>query len=311
MKRRNLLTTIMAAVMAVVMINTASGCAESSGQTAAQTASSQSASKTESSTAQKSEAKSRTNNVPSPTAAAKASSTDKTSSESTKKTTSFKLYITSKDGVNVRQKPSASADSLGLGDYGSSYTCEGSVMGEDGSSWYQISYLGQTGYVATAYASKNDTFGSSSEKKDTSVGSAASNSGNAAGTAGEDDPDGEAYLNLRTIYLTSEDGTVVAIKEQTNGDYAYRDDSGVGYIAIDEDVEWQDQYGNTYSVLNDDTHRFGIEMEQHTITASDGTTVTVTEKADGEYYYRDENGTGYTDNGDGTWTDENGNSYTE
>ena len=69
--------------------------------------------------------------------------------------------------------------------------------------------------------------------------------------------------------------------------------------------------GNTYSVLNDETHRFGIEMEQHTITSSDGTTVTVTEKADGEYHYRDDNGTGYTDNGDGTWTDENGNSYTE
>lgn len=45
-------------------------------------------------------------------------------------------------------------------------------------------------------------------------------------------------------------------------------------------------------------------MEQHTITSSDGTTVTVTEKADGEYHYRDDNGTGYTDNGDGTWTDE-------
>ena len=27
--------------------------------------------------------------------------------------------------------------------------------------------------------------------------------------------------------------------------------------------------------------------------------------------YRDANGVGYTDNGDGTWTDENGNSYTE
>ena len=124
MKRRNLLTTIMAAVMAVVMINTAAGCGETSGQTTAPAASSQSASKSESGTAQKSEAKSRTNNVPS-SAAAKAASTDKNSSENIQKTTSFKLYIISKDGVNVRQKPSTSADSLGLGDYGSSYTCEG------------------------------------------------------------------------------------------------------------------------------------------------------------------------------------------
>ena len=27
--------------------------------------------------------------------------------------------------------------------------------------------------------------------------------------------------------------------------------------------------------------------------------------------YRDDNGTGFSDNGDGTWTDENGNTYTE
>ena len=211
----------------------------------------------------------------------------------------------------MRKEPSSDAEVLGIGDYGSSYTCEDTVMEDDGSSWYKISYLGQTGYVATAFASKNQPSEDSSEKQEASAGLADQNSGNTAETASDNDSDYEADLNLRTIYLTSEDGTVIAIKEQTNGDYAYRDDSGVGYIAIDEDTQWQDQYGNNYSVLNDDTHRFGIEMEQHTITASDGTSITVTEKADGEYYYCDENGTGYTDNGDGTWTDENGNSYTE
>ena len=39
--------------------------------------------------------------------------------------------------------------------------------------------------------------------------------------------------------------------------------------------------------------------------------MTVTETTNGDYYYMDDNGTGYIDNGDGTWPDENGNSYTE
>ena len=55
----------------------------------------------------------------------------------------------------------------------------------------------------------------------------------------------------------------------------------------------------------------GKELEQYTLTSSDGNTITVTETTNGDYYYRDDNGTGYSDNGDGTWTDENGNSYTE
>ena len=37
----------------------------------------------------------------------------------------------------------------------------------------------------------------------------------------------------------------------------------------------------------------------------------VIETTNGDYYYCDADGVGYTDNGDGTWTDENGNSYTE
>lgn len=40
-------------------------------------------------------------------------------------------------------------------------------------------------------------------------------------------------------------------------------------------------------------------------------TVNVIETTNGDYYYRDADGVGYTDNGDGTWTDENGNIYTE
>ena len=69
--------------------------------------------------------------------------------------------------------------------------------------------------------------------------------------------------------------------------------------------------GNTYPALNDSTHYLGTTLEQHTLTSSDGNTVTVTQTTNGDYYYRDDNGTGFSDNGDGTWTDENGNTYTE
>ena len=44
---------------------------------------------------------------------------------------------------------------------------------------------------------------------------------------------------------------------------------------------------------------------------ANGNSVTVTETTNGDYYYMDDNGTGYIDNGDGSWSDENGNSYTE
>ena len=51
-------------------------------------------------------------------------------------------------------------------------------------------------------------------------------------------------------------------------------------------------------------------LEQHELQGSNGT-VNVIETTNGDYYYCDADGVGYTDNGDGTWTDENGNIYTE
>lgn len=63
--------------------------------------------------------------------------------------------------------------------------------------------------------------------------------------------------------------------------------------------------------LNDDTHYMGMELEQHDLQDSAGNSVTVTQMTNGDYYFRDADGTGFTDNGDGTWSDENGNSYTE
>ena len=325
MRKKNLFTTILAAVAAMLIINVVSGCGQKESQTS-QTA------------VQETQTKSQTTVVPDPTAAVQSTSAskgtqDKTTQEKTQKSSPFSLYVISKDGVNIRQNPSVSAESIGLGDYGDSYTCEGSVMGEDGSSWYQVSYQGKTGYVSTAYASKNAPDGvgtgnsvdgnmgsngsstvntSNSGSKNTSDGNSLSSGTSSSTTFNSSaDSDGEASLNLMTVYVKSEDGTVVKLKEQTNGDYAYRDDNGTGYTEIQSDYEWQDQYGNTYYTLNDDTHRLGMELETHTLTSADGTTVTITEAADGPYRYRDANGVGYIDEGGGVWIDQYENPYTE
>ena len=312
MKKKNMFSTAMAAVTALVMIYTVTGCGAKDVQTSAK-----SAAAAQTKEVQVTE-KTKVTKTPAATPAAAAGG----KADQKKKTDSFLLYVISKDGVNIRQKPSVGSASMGMGDYGDSYTCSGSVMGADGSSWYQISYQGKTGYVSTAYASKTAPSGSSTDSSSSTNTSgttqnknsgSASGSGNAAGNSqvNDSDEDGEASLNLRTIYLVASDGSTVAIKEQTNGDYAYRDDNGVGYTAIDEDYQWQDQYGNTYSVLEDDIHRFGYALEQHTLTASDGSTVIITEKADGPYHYRDDNGVGYIDEGDGVWLDQYENTYTE
>lgn len=124
------------------------------------------------------------------------------------------------------------------------------------------------------------------------------------------DEDSGNNIYLETLTLVREDGSTFTITQQTNGDYCYRDDDGVGYTD-NGDESYTDEYGNTYRALNDATHYLGITLEQHTLESSDGNTVTVTQTTNGDYYYRDDNGTGFTDNGDGTWTDENGNDYTE
>lgn len=124
------------------------------------------------------------------------------------------------------------------------------------------------------------------------------------------DEDSGNNIYLETLTLVREDGSTFTITQQTNGDYCYRDDDGVGYTD-NGDESYTDEYGNTYRALNDATHYLGITLEQHTLESSDGNTVTVTQTTNGDYYYRDDNGTDFTDNGDGTWTDENGNDYTE
>ena len=94
-----------------------------------------------------------------------------------------------------------------------------------------------------------------------------------------------------------------------NGDGTYSDDYGNRY-SYQGDGNWADANGNSYRTWNDEGYYFGNQLEQHELQGSNGT-VNVIETTNGDYYYRDADGVGYTDNGDGTWTDENGNIYTE
>ena len=94
-----------------------------------------------------------------------------------------------------------------------------------------------------------------------------------------------------------------------NGDGTYSDDNGFRY-SYQGDGNWTDANGNSYRTWNDEDYYYGNQLGQHELQGSDGT-VDVKETTNGDYYYRDADGVGYTDNGDGTWTDENGNTYTE
>ena len=131
------------------------------------------------------------------------------------------------------------------------------------------------------------------------------------GTPG-DDTTNKTVINTSSLTLRGSGGSTFEIERVLYSDYSveYRGYGGVGYTDNGNE-SYTDDYGNTYPALNDSTHYLGTTLEQHTLTSSDGNTVTVTQTTNGDYYYRDDNGTGFSDNGDGTWTDENGNTYTE
>ena len=131
------------------------------------------------------------------------------------------------------------------------------------------------------------------------------------GTPG-DDTTNQTVINTSSLTLRGSGGSTFEIERVLYSDYSveYRGYDGVGYTDNGNE-SYTDDYGNTYPALNDSTHYLGTTLEQHTLTSSDGNTVTVTQTTNGDYYYRDDNGTGFSDNGDGTWTDENGNTYTE
>lgn len=164
-----------------------------------------------------------------------------------------------------------------------------------------VSSIGTAGNTASGAAGNtaNSTAGNTT----------ASTAGNA--TAATTDATSD-ILSTTTITLYDSDGNTVSVERTIykNYDCEYVDADGMEY-STDDDVYFTDENGKTYQSLNDSTHYFGAELEQHVLQDANGNGVTVTETTNGDYYYMDDNGTGYIDNGDGSWTDENGNSYTE
>lgn len=172
-----------------------------------------------------------------------------------------------------------------------------------------VSSIGMAGNTASGAAGNtaNSTAGN------TTGGAAGNTTASTAGNATAATTDATSdILSTTTITLYDSDGNTVSVERTIykNYDCEYVDADGMEY-STDDDVYFTDENGKTYQSLNDSTHYFGAELEQHVLQDANGNGVTVTETTNGDYYYMDDNGTGYIDNGDGTWTDENGNSYTE
>ena len=172
-----------------------------------------------------------------------------------------------------------------------------------------VSSIGTAGNTASGAAGNtaNSTAGN------TTGGAAGNTTASTAGNTTTATTDATSdILSTTTITLYDSDGNTVSVERTIykNYDCEYVDADGMEY-STDDDVYFTDENGKTYQSLNDSTHYFGAELEQHVLQDANGNGVTVTETTNGDYYYMDDNGTGYIDNGDGTWTDENGNSYTE
>ena len=163
---------------------------------------------------------------------------------------------------------------------------------------------------ATAGAAGNTTAGTAGNTTASTAGNATAGTTSNTTTAPTDDA--SDILSTTTITLYDSDGNTVSVERTIykNYDCEYVDADGMEY-STDDDVYFTDENGKTSQSLNDSTHYFGAELEQHVLQDANGNGVTVTETTNGDYYYMDDNGTGYIDNGDGSWSDENGNSYTE
>ena len=163
----------------------------------------------------------------------------------------------------------------------------------------------------TGVDSSDETGGNSNSQSPAPDSSGNGNSGTDNNGSGNENTD-KNVIYTSTVTLQDSNGSTFDIQRILYSDYSYefRGYDGVAYIEND-DVHFSDENGNAYNALNDETHRMGVTLEQRTLETSDGDTITITQTTNGDYLYADDNGVGFVDNGDGTWTDENGNTYIE
>ena len=153
-----------------------------------------------------------------------------------------------------------------------------------------------------------------SQKSD-AAGNEGASSGNGAASSYENLPSGVPYTSgfsssygVASIVAPGE-GDEESRVLYDNGDGTYFDDYGFQY-SYQGDGNWADGNGNSYRTWNDEDYNFGTQLDSRELQGASGA-VSIKETTNGDYYYRDANGVGYKDNGDGTWTDENGNTYSE
>ena len=204
----------------------------------------------------------------------------------------------------VSSNKKASSSTKGSNTASSTGTASNTTSGAAGNT------ANSTASNTTAGAAGNTTVGTAGNTTASTVGNATAGTTSNTTTAPTDDA--SDILSTTTITLYDSDGNTVSVERTIykNYDCEYVDADGMEY-STDDDVYFTDENGKTYQSLNDSTHYFGAELEQHVLQDANGNSVTVTETTNGDYYYMDDNGIGYIDNGDGSWSDETGNNYTE
>ena len=136
---------------------------------------------------------------------------------------------------------------------------------------------------ATAGAAGNTTAGTAGNTTASTAGNATAGTTSNTTTAPTDDA--SDILSTTTITLYDSDGNTVSVERTIykNYDCEYVDADGMEY-STDDDVYFTDENGKTYQSLNDSTHYFGAELEQHVLQDANGNSVTVTETTTGDYH---------------------------
>ena len=184
----------------------------------------------------------------------------------------------------VSSNKKASSSTKGSNTASSTGTASNTTSGAAGNT------ANSTASNTTAGTAGNTTGGASGNTTASTAGNATAGTTSNTTTATTDAT--SDILSTTTITLYDSDGNTVSVERTIykNYDCEYVDADGMEY-STDDDVYFTDENGKTYQSLNDSTHYFGAELEQHVLQDANGNGVTVTETTNGDYYYMDDNGT--------------------